>query len=142
MGGWLPRFVDIFLWRFFGSSIHVSSLLMDGFPEEANRATRIEEIAIVVFPVQIWLNNICIWNFCLKVVFFTGQTEKKNCSICFYKLNFLPKIFLRTFWYILKWCKVKWQILGPIISNLVTKFIIKWLKPVKSVKVLHITTKK
>ena len=53
MGGWLPRFVDIFLWRFFGSSIHVSSLLMDGFPEEANRATRIEEIAIVEFPAQI-----------------------------------------------------------------------------------------
>jgi hypothetical protein len=52
MGGWLPRFVDIFLWRFFGSSIHVSSLLMDGFPEEANRATRIEEIAIVEFPAQ------------------------------------------------------------------------------------------
>ena len=77
--GWLAAKICWYLlWRFFGSSIHVSSLLMDGFPEEANRATRIEEIAIVVFPVQIWLNNICIWNFCLKVVFFTGQTEKKS----------------------------------------------------------------
>ena len=41
--GWLAAKICWYLlWRFFGSSIHVSSLLMDGFPEEANRATRIE----------------------------------------------------------------------------------------------------